>query len=436
MVNPNIFCNVPWTNMHVYWDGSFGMCCSESSKIYNDSEKEKHNLSKMTASKWFNSVPMQNIRQSMHGSQKISACSQCYQQENFGYESRRIKENFKSVIFTELGFEKSYQQSPWHTRFENSKENGLTDNIPIDWHIDLGSECNYACKMCSAEASSKIASLLKKHGKYNGKIVSNWTDDPVAYANFFQSIDETNIKRIHFMGGEPTVSKKFFEIIDRLLEKNRTEISLSFVTNGTNLNDELINKLKKFANIDIEISIESLYINNDYIRQGCNIEKLIKTLLHLKSQQDDKLQIVLRTVPQLLSIYTYPELIEWAYDNNFIIEGIPLSEPDYLQTQLLPEDIKQHIIKKFKLVKDKINNGKTFNKIQNGRSLGTLNEKLVRECDAMIKICSEPLPVNHEELNKKLIKNLLFWDKIYNLDALQIFPQYKEWLEKLNYARS
>ena len=86
--------------------------------------------------------------------------------------------------------------------------------MPIDWHIDLGNECNFACKMCDEKASSKIASYLKIHKKYSGPTTKDWSKNKTAYDNFLQAIDTISVKRIHFMGGEPTLSKSFYKIID------------------------------------------------------------------------------------------------------------------------------------------------------------------------------------------------------------------------------
>jgi len=433
MPNKKIFCNVPWSNFHLYWDGSFGGCCSEDGKIYNDSESQKYNIANITVSEWYNSYPMQNFRKEIHGDQLISSCRQCYKQEKVGHESRRIKENFKSVIFTELNFHKSYKQSPWIKQFKNSKNDGKTKLLPIDWHIDLGNECNFACKMCDEKASSKIASYLKTYGKYNGPTITDWSKNKQAYDNFLQAVDTINVKRIHFMGGEPTISRTFYKIIDYLIAKKRSEISLSFVTNGSKLDLNLFEKLKFFKSVDIEISIESLEKNNEYIRQGCKTEELIKTIKNF-NRIDNQINIVLRTVPQLLSINTYTNLIKFAYENKLIIESIPLLKPDFLQINVLPLEIRQKFIIDLEKLRNNLIQNIQFKQIQNGRSQGTIIKKLIRECDTLINICNQPTPYNIQDLEQKLCNHLLFWDKIYKLNAIEIYPEYSDWLRSIGYA--
>lgn len=166
MPNQNIFCNVPWYDLHIYWDGSFGICCSEDHKPYTESEQQ-YNIAHMTISDWFNSEPVRKFRLDIQGDQKLSLCRGCYLEEEHGGHSRRLKENQKSVIFTQA-FDDSYLQSPGRKHFEFSSD-GTTDTMPIDLHVNLGNFCNLACKMCSHDASSTIASQEVKWGIVESK---------------------------------------------------------------------------------------------------------------------------------------------------------------------------------------------------------------------------------------------------------------------------
>ena len=428
MSNKSIFCNVPWTNLHVYWDGSYGMCCSEKEKPY--SETERYNLIDMPIDEWYNSDAARSFRIQILGDIPILACRACYSEEAVGYESRRIKENFKSTLFTEQAFDKSYQQSQWLDRFEDSRSTGHTDQLPIDWHVDFGNECNLACKMCNPNASSAIATVLRRNSnsKINPKV--SWTNNQSAWNNFIRAVDAIPIRRIHVMGGEPVMIKRYHEFIDYLIAKERFEISLSFVTNGTIINQTLIDKLKLFKNVDIEISIEAIDHVNNYIRQGSEISNLIDNIENIIKQQDSKLQLVLRTVPQLLNISRYVDLIRYAWNNRLIIEGIPLMRPSFMAINVLPWDYRQQLIAGFLELKDEIAANIQFKSVQNGRALGNLPSKLVRECDAMIGLLHESTPDNVKDLRQQLVEHCMFWDKEYDLDINDISElagMFKEW---------
>jgi sulfatase maturation enzyme AslB (radical SAM superfamily) len=427
MANEKIFCNVPWTNVHMYWDGSFGVCCSEKEKFVTD---EKYNIKNMQMGDWYKSTAMTEVRNQLSGDNKLSPCRGCYREEQFGYESRRIKENFKSVIFTEAAFERSYLQSPWVDKFESR----TADPHPIDWHIDFGNECNLACKMCHAGASSTIAAHLRRSGSHTGPVKTSWSDDPAAWNNFLASVDAAPIKRIHVMGGEPMLIKRYKEFIDYLVDNKRFEISLSFVTNGTVIDQELLDKLKQFANVDIEISIESIHDNNDYIRQGSRIADLLSNIKLVEQNQDEKLQLILRTVPQLLNIHTYADLIEFAWEHKLVIQGIPLIRPDFLAIRVLPWEMRQELVPVFQSLADRISSDITFSRLRTGRGIGTLADTLSKEAASMASMLKDPEPENVESLRKELVKHLQFWDRIYKLDAREYVPDLSDWLQEIGYA--
>lgn len=383
----------------------------------------------MSISEWFKEEPLQKMREQIKGDRKLTQCRRCYDEEKIGYESRRVKENFKSVIFTKQAFDKSYSQSPMHDSFEST----ATDRLPIDWHIDLGNECNLACKMCNPKSSSKISSLFTKWKIIDETQNSNWTLDPVAWQNLLDGIMSVpNLNRIHFMGGEPTMSKKFPELLDFLLDNNRHSLSISFVTNGTLYNQEIVDKLKKFRSCDIEVSIESIHANNHYIRHGSNTDDVLGNIRKLYEQQSDKLHVVLRSVPQLLNINNYDQYIAWAWGMGLPIQGVPLDAPHYLRISVLPFELRKSFIKRYEDVKQSIT-PRSITGLSTGRNVGTLDTLLRRECDSMINALSAPEPENVVELRQQLAQWLMRWDTEFNLNAYDFYPEYKEFLDEIQY---
>ena len=81
MANQKIFCNTPWYEVHIYWDGSLGICCQESRKLYSD--HIKYNIKTMTLQEWFNSQPVQQLRRSVLSDTPTDICNRCYHEEEF-----------------------------------------------------------------------------------------------------------------------------------------------------------------------------------------------------------------------------------------------------------------------------------------------------------------------------------------------------------------
>jgi sulfatase maturation enzyme AslB (radical SAM superfamily) len=423
MPDRRIFCAVPWHNTHIYWDGSYGYCCSESRP-----PQLTQNLKTTSIVQWYNSNSMQDFRKRILGNEFLDECSSCYSEEANGLESRRIKENFKTGIFTEQAFDRSFDQSPWNKHFKES-----TNKVPIDWHIDFGNECNLACKMCYPQASSRIAGYYKTWGIDTLPTQKNWTNDPESWKRFLENLNKIDrLHRVHVMGGEPLLSKKFKEFIDFILEHKKS-VSLSFVTNGTLLDNSIINKLSEFKQVDIEVSIESIHNNNHYIRQGSDTSQVLDNIEKLK--QNKTFNVILRSVPQLLNVNNYFDYILYALKNRISIQSIPLTKPNYLAINILPWEIRQQLIEKYNIVKQQIidSNINTFKTITTGRDTSRLEIQLVRECNTIINMLQSNNPDNVEDLRYQLIEWLQRWDRVYNLNALNYYPEYKDFFEYYGY---
>ena len=430
MANKDIFCAVPWHNSHLYWDGTYGACCSEKIKPLGP----KQNLADTDLINWYNGEAMRDFRLRILADTKLPECEICYREESYGHESRRIKENFKVAIFTKQAFEKSFQQSPWNDRFTATATSGQTDKLPIDLHIDFGNECNLACKMCVPGTSSRIASFYTKWNIQFNKI-KNWTDSEILYQKFLTNVKSIpHIARIHIMGGEPLVNKKFYQFIDWLIDNEYKDLSFSFVTNGTIINNNLIKKLKFFKSVDIEISLESIKNNNHYIRQGSKTDKVLNNINKLLKYQSPFFNIVLRSVPQLLNVNNYFSYIEFAYKNNISIQSVILNEPKYLDIKILPKHIKLSLLPKYNETKNKIlSKSAQFQTLVTGRDPSRLDQQLIKECETIIAKLNEPEPDDVDLLRKDLVFWLMKWDKEFNLNAFDFFPEYSEFLKEYGY---
>ena len=119
MANAKIFCNTPWYEINIYHDGSLGVCCQESRKIYNNNASQ-YNIQNMSLTDWFNSVPVREFRKAILSDIPTDICSRCHHEETVNRTSRRHRANQKSVIFTKDAFQDSYNQSPGYPHFNLS----------------------------------------------------------------------------------------------------------------------------------------------------------------------------------------------------------------------------------------------------------------------------------------------------------------------------
>ena len=428
-----IFCNSPWYELHVYWDGSLAFCCHATPSVpYPVEQKSQYNLKSMTIAEWYKSEPMQQARQRMWADTRWDHCNKCYREEAAGGTSRRYRSNQKSVIFVKENFNESFEQSPGYAKFTNTDYAGL----PIDLHIDLGNYCNLACKMCTPEASSRIASQHKTW-KMLSDVPQDWTKDSKVWNRTITEIAAIpQLKNIHFMGGETLIQPRFEEFVDFLLAHDRTDLCLSFVTNGTVYNDRLLQKLKKFTRVGFEVSIETLSETNDYIRQGTNTSVVIANINKYQIEcNNTSITLTLRPAPSLLSARDYWQVIEFALQHGLIIKSNLCADPAFLRIETLPSAIRTNYISNYKdLIEkytlDNVDLNYDYNESDPGNFKRTAKHQILQ----MISLLSDPDPDNQKVLLTQLCQHMQAWDQVYHYDARILYPELAQLLEDYGYA--
>lgn len=435
MANQNIFCNTPWYEAHIYWDGSLGICCQESRKIH--SNEARYNIKNMTLRDWFNSDPVKQLRKAVLSNTPTDICSRCYNAEQLGGSSRRHRANQKSVIFTKSAFENSFSQSPGYPHFQLSQDTeGMTDTLPVELHIDLGNYCNLACKMCWSGASSTIAVQnvrwgVEDHRQYLG---NDWTKDSTVWNKFLNDLlNLPKLKNLHFMGGETLLTKKFENLVDFFIAHNRFDICFSFVTNGTTFNESLINKLKKFTRVGIEVSIETATEHNSYVRQGTDTTVVLENIQqYITYCTNSSISVTVRPAISALTVGYYYTLLEYCLEHKLLVKSLIVISPTWLDANILPDHVKQLY---------KIPYQKLLNKLDLVDTDADYNESdpnnyihsIVMEAKQAICILKQNNPVNQQQEWTTLIEHCRKWDSVYKLDGPSLYPELAEIFKKYGY---
>jgi sulfatase maturation enzyme AslB (radical SAM superfamily) len=391
----------------------------------------------MGVMEWFNSPPVRQFRQNILGNTALPACARCTRDEQYGNDSRRLKSNQKSAIFTKTAFVTSWQQSPGHKHFEHSINNGgATTSYPIDLHIDLGNYCNLACKMCNASASSTIASQEVKWGIETSRpfLGQDWTRDQAVWDNFKQQLlDIPGLNQMHFMGGETLLTPRLEDLVDFMTEHKRFDQCFSFVSNGTVYKPELMSKLSRFKRVGIEISIESLGPQNAYIRQGTNTAQVLKNIELYKSWcNESSITVTIRTAPSPLSIGTYTDLLRYCLQNKFIVKSNMVAIPQYLDIVVLPTHIKTAYLPAFDQLLNElatVNTAADYNASDPNNVLQVIKDQVTQCRTALLT----PQPSNADQLLDQLVQHCKKWDQVYKLDARIIYPELAEVWDKYGY---
>lgn len=424
MTDKNIFCNVPWYELHIYWDGSLGICCQEDHKLYSQGN---YNIATMSIAEWFNSDPVKQFRQQVLGDSAVSACRRCYAEEQVGAMSRRHRANQKSVIFTQA-FEDSFAQSPMQKHINQS---GITNTHPIDIHIDLGNYCNLACKMCNARASSTIAVQEVKWGVESSRpyVGADWTRNQPVWNNFKQQLLVIpGLNNIHFMGGETLLTDRFEDLVDTMIEHGRFDMCFSFVTNGTVFPSKLLEKLSQFRRVGIEVSIETVDQHNAYQRQGTDTDLVLKHLAQYKEfANGTNITVSLRPAVSILTIGYYAGLLDYALEQGFLIKSLLVTTPRYLDAAILPPDVKAQYLKSYKKFD-------TISAVDyNASDPGQLKNNIAQQVSMVTNILKRDRPSNADELLNNMVAHCRRWDAVYGYDARILYPELEAVWDKHGY---
>lgn len=419
MANSGVFCNTPWYELHIYWDGSLGICCQEAHKLYTG---HSYNIATTSIAEWFNSQPVRDFRQRILKDTRISECSRCYAEEDSGGVSRRHRSNQKSVIFTQA-FDHSFDQSPGRKHFD---ESGVTGTHPIDIHIDLGNFCNLACKMCNAQSSSRIAVQEVKWGIESSKpfVGSDWTRDTTVWNSFKQQLLAIpKLNNIHFMGGETLLTDRFEDLVDTLIEHCRFETCLSFVTNGTVFRPELMTKLSKFRRVGIEVSIETVSDHNAYQRQGTDTAQVLHNIdLYLAMCNNTNITVCLRPAVSALTIGYFGGLLMYALKRGLTVKSLQVNSPKFLDATILPFAVQQQYTVQYQ---DILKHLDTVDLSKDYNASDPNNYQLVikQQAQMCINMLSQPEPQDVDQLRMQFVDHCKKWDKIYDLDARRLYPE-------------
>jgi len=160
-----------------------------------------------------------------------------------------------------------------------------------------------------------------------------------------------SLRRIHFSGGEPLLSKVHLEILRYLVQtKKAGNISLDYNSNMTVLSDEVLSLWEQFKEVEIGLSIDGPPAVNEYIRYPIQTPKLLSNLRKLDNS-NVRGKFWFSTTVQIYNVLDLPATESWLLEQKFkkILPQISwhvLRGPKELSIFALPPDIKEKVAKR------------------------------------------------------------------------------------------
>jgi len=430
------FCTAKWLQTTLMLQNGYNHSCHHPAPHKIPLEEIKADPAALHNSKF-----KKEQRAKMLKGERPNECGYCWKIEDLG------KDYFSDRHY------KTADTWAWD-RFEDIAKSDPQDNVyPSYLEVSFSNACNFACAYCSPEISSKWMEDIKQNGPYptkhsahnldyleqTGKMpIPNREYNPYVEA-FWKWFPDAlpHLKVLRITGGEPTMSKDTWKLLDYLIENPRNGLDIAINTNGCvedALIDKLIFKINQLAevgvSVDVYSSLESTGEQAEYARDGLNYKQwLINIHKILKNTQST---VAIMTTVNILSLTTFIDFINAImelrviYNTSSAWNRIPLSInimhwPPHLQCTLLDKDTRTVIANNIEQVCNSWL--KYYTAEKHARLYLEEFDQIQRLCDYLRN--TEPALEHRHDF----VRYIYAYNKRRNKDFLKIFPEYAQLLK-------
>ena len=328
-------------------DGTTKICCMHRSK------ERSMTLGNNTLDEIMSKDEFVDIRNSLTTGERHQGCNLCWDEEDAGRQSKRLRDNERYFYEIKYSGRTPYQ--------------GLAKV-----ELNLGNTCNISCRTCNASVSSgwmkeafevyesdkttfkEFAKSLKKyHQSYDDK------------SPFWKDIEDhlPTIKQFDFYGGEPFMIKKQWSLLETAVSLGyASEIELHYNTNGTHWPKE-VELWKHFKKVNLSFSIDGFGKQFEYMRYPAKWDLVQTNMENARKLAAEYKNIDLSWCVTIstLNVFNVPETVEY-WRNNYRDIGLYLNlvhGPAHYSIRNLPIDIKDIVIEKLNTVPK--SDGKSWN---------------------------------------------------------------------------
>lgn len=298
--------------------GDIGQCCLQNTHAMNIpwNFDEYPDLNSWKA----NQPKLNEIQNSINLGEQPSVCSTCWKYENDGMNSHRTR-----------------------------GRNLLDGNRGIEFvDIRLGNRCNLQCKMCDAHHSDQIANLAQQlddsgihHQLYQHKPTVDTTWSPAQVSQVLNLVANLpDLREIMLAGGEPLIMPEVETLLQDLIDKNKTDIVISIITNCTSAPHSIIEKLKKFKRIYINASIDATGQYLEFQRAPAKWDAVRRTFDRFQSAG---FNMEISPSISMLVLEDIPNLLDFGLSRNTVVSFNVVDYPNYLRYQYVPLENREHI---------------------------------------------------------------------------------------------
>ena len=323
------FCMFPWLHLNATPKGDVYPCCS------NDYTQPVGNTKDNTLKEIFNSPKMKELRLDMLNEKKNSICDFCYKHEEAGPFSFRnySKEHF-AKYFDEI--------------VPTTQEDGTVDEFKMRYFdIRFSNICNFKCRTCGSEFSSKWGEEMRKNFDPNHPALIHVDDNRgTVLDEVLEHIEHIDLA--YFAGGEPLITDEHYTMLEAMIRKGRTDITLRYNTNASNIRykkHDVLELWKHFNKIELSCSIDHYGERAEWLRKGTDWGVVESNLLTFRDL--DYVSFQMNTVFSIFNYSTITQFYDYLKDKNIVrkedwYHSLYLAvHPEYYCAKSLPKQLKE-----------------------------------------------------------------------------------------------
>jgi len=215
--------------------------------------------------------PFAEIKEQQLNEQWPEACWRCKKEEDHGGASERIN-GFMGYIEDRL---RSFVEKQTLPEFE--------------LRVKFSNFCNLACRSCSETESSTWARVTSTpvSEKYEMDISSSPEHWQLITTTILEKLPEVEHFYVHFIGGESLVQPGMKKLLNWMIDQGIASRVHLRVTTALTVRPgfDLMSKMSQFRDVDINLSIDSVGDNYQYLRWPAKFAKIENNLNTLMSHQ-------------------------------------------------------------------------------------------------------------------------------------------------------
>jgi radical SAM protein with 4Fe4S-binding SPASM domain len=389
-----VFCMFPWVHMNATPKGDIYPCCSNA---YSDAGFG--NTRKITLEEAFNSNKMKELRLNMLNDKPSEICKFCYKHEEAGpysfrnYSKDHFAKYFDEVVMTTLpdGTVPEFKMRYFDIRFSNI--------------------CNFKCRTCGAEFSSQWAAENRQRDKKHPIIMHADNHRGDLLDEVLTHIDHIDLA--YFAGGEPLITDEHYVMLEEMIRRGRTDITLRYNTNASNIKykqHDILDLWKHFKRVELSCSVDHYGERAEWLRKGTDWGVVESNLL--KFRELDYIDFQINTVFSIFNYLTLGDFYSYLIKKNIVrkddwYHSLYLAvHPDHYSAKSMPKELKD------------LARQKAFNFTNVGAKEYPCIQRLVNE--AVNFADSED---NWETNKPAFFDRALYIDKIRNENVFNVFPE-------------